>query len=532
MTTLYPVFVLWLQSHVFLISAILVVAVVVVSLRGMLLRQLVTRTLLIPIIGLYVLLVAMVAPVPSPMDESAHYAYIESLATYYRLPVLTDLVDPPILAIAQGTYPRAPITPPEYAGTRGIQYESLQPPLYYLSAVPVYLLAGPDHLVKLYALRVYGVLLLCLTLWVLVHLVTLLGAALSRVVPVWLPYALVVFLGLMPTVVVRSSSVSNYALSLLLSVVFWWYTLYLFTPRGSQSKYPALCAHPGLVFGVLLAAVILTRFVAYIYIPAALLLLGYWCWYSGYTLHRSLRQIGILLGTLALLVSPWIAFNYYHYGAPTATGPTMVRMYASSHPVNVVLGWDNYVLPTMYPFFLQSFYAPDERYAIAQPPILPGIPYIALDRLGLVPSMVFLAAVLWVLYRALETLFRAVNRSSVFRDRESVLLVVASVALGLFVVGIAQHMLGTLYADWPLLFGRYLHAYLGAMLVVFAVFIALLSEGRYRSVVLALGLLLPLTSVVQSVLYSRELANLPTIEQTRKDMNKKKLPLPSIPVNR
>jgi hypothetical protein len=525
--------VFFLQSHVLLISIAIILSVGAVCWIGIRRGQSATATVLIPLICLYALLVALVAPVPSPMDESAHYAYIESLAVYHRLPILTDQVDPYILAIAQGTYPKAPTSPAQYSGTRGIQYESLQPPLYYLSAVPVYLVGSPNHLAKLYALRVYSVVLLALALWALCRMTLALGAASRLAVPLWLPYAMVVFLGFIPTVVVRSASVSNYALSLLLSVVFWWYAASLFAPVESNSRYVFLHRYPGVLFGTLLAAVVLTRFVAYIYIPAALILLVYWCWYYRLTWSASLRQVTALFGVLTLLVAPWIGFNYYHYGAPTATGPTMVRMYDSSHPVGVVLGWDNYVLPTLYPFFLQSFYAPDERYAIAKPPVLPTIPYIALDRLALVPSIIFLIAALWVLCRASGGLWQSARSGiQTLRDPQYVPLVIAATALGLFVVGIAQHMLGTLYADWPLLFGRYLHAYLGAMLVIFTISTSLLSRGRYRSIIVILAICLPVVSATQALLYSRELSNLPTIEETRKDMNKKVSPLPIAPAKR
>ena len=83
-------------------------------------------------------------------DEPAHYNYIAHLATERRLPVLR-------MGDYDGQYLerlKAERFPPELS-IEPVRYESHQPPLYYLLAVPVYWLSQGLPL----ALRLFGVVL-------------------------------------------------------------------------------------------------------------------------------------------------------------------------------------------------------------------------------------------------------------------------------------------------------------------------------------------------------------------------------------
>ena len=81
----------------------------------------------------------------APVDERAHYDYVQTVAEQQRLPLLTDLVSPEVQAITDRTWPRPSPVDPATRGLAGRSYEAFQPPLYYVVAAPAFLLAG-DHL--------------------------------------------------------------------------------------------------------------------------------------------------------------------------------------------------------------------------------------------------------------------------------------------------------------------------------------------------------------------------------------------------
>jgi hypothetical protein len=94
------------------------------------------------------------------IDEAQHFAYVEELAEDARLPWLgRDTVSDEVLAISHGTSPGPSPVDPAAAGLGGQSYEAFQPPLYYVLAVPAFLVAA-DHLDKVRVLRAFDVLLL------------------------------------------------------------------------------------------------------------------------------------------------------------------------------------------------------------------------------------------------------------------------------------------------------------------------------------------------------------------------------------
>ena len=99
-------------------------------------------------------------PLWSPGDEAAHFAYGEHLLEEGRLPLLDDRQSPGVIAVGQGVYPRPPRAIPPSAPMIGrFSYEAFQPPLYYLSAVPV-LSLSKDLRTKAHLLRLFDLGLL------------------------------------------------------------------------------------------------------------------------------------------------------------------------------------------------------------------------------------------------------------------------------------------------------------------------------------------------------------------------------------
>lgn len=122
------------------------------------------RVALLVVLGLYLVLgvnYALRTPLWQVPDEPAHYNYVAQLAF--------DPFDLP--RIEPGDYPfevlehlkalRFPADEP----IRGIEYEDHQPPAYYALAAPIYRLAGQEVARQVHALRLLGVLLGMVTVW-------------------------------------------------------------------------------------------------------------------------------------------------------------------------------------------------------------------------------------------------------------------------------------------------------------------------------------------------------------------------------
>ncbi len=155
-------------------------------------------------------------PYFSPIDESAHYSYIQQIAEHGSLPVLgktnTSLQ---ALSIGRGLYPH-PRTVPLGArrGLATLSYEAFQPPLYYLAAVPAFLIT-PNYIDKIYAVRLFDVLLLLAAV--------ALAGRLCRVVlkERWLiGWSMVLVFLALPGVVVRMVFISNLALAVPMAILF------------------------------------------------------------------------------------------------------------------------------------------------------------------------------------------------------------------------------------------------------------------------------------------------------------------------
>ncbi|HEX2027535.1 MAG TPA: hypothetical protein VHF25_05995 [Nitriliruptorales bacterium] len=125
---------------------------------------LVTITLLGLLRGLFWV---VVVEVPSPIDEAQHAAYVASLVSRARPPIVgTHTLPPQLLRLFKSSptsaFGRIPVSVdrPHEWGAVAQSYEGVQPPLFYLLLAPVQLLAGDGGgVATLYALRVMTLVL-------------------------------------------------------------------------------------------------------------------------------------------------------------------------------------------------------------------------------------------------------------------------------------------------------------------------------------------------------------------------------------
>jgi 4-amino-4-deoxy-L-arabinose transferase-like glycosyltransferase len=254
----------------------------------------------------------------APVDERAHYAYVQSVAEEHRLPTLTDLVSPEVQAITDDTWPRPSPTDPATIGLAGRSYEAFQPPLYYVVAGPAFVLVR-DHLRKVTALRAFDLVLLAIAIWLLWRLsrrvagdARLLAFSAALTVVLW------------PGVLVRAVTVSSASLELVLATA-----LLLVAWRLLQRP-----ARGTLVLsGALLGACLLTKSTLVYLAPVALL--------AAIVDWRRRRDVAggvTAVAVPALMLAPWLAFNREHYDALTASSAARAQQQSLVNPLGVDFG--------------------------------------------------------------------------------------------------------------------------------------------------------------------------------------------------
>lgn|GEM_PF-872038 len=267
-------------------------------------------------------LVALRAPVWAPVDEGAHFEYVQYIAQHGSLPVLgkqyaslRDLkLDPTFSTRHWGTDPRK-------MGILGLAYEDFQPPLYYALAVPAYDLSGNLH-TKVIILRFFDLVLLGASMLLLARLA-------RRVMEErWLiGFTAGMLVLAMPGVVVRAVTVSNTSLAVLLTIAFAT-VLWIARATGRASRLVAA--------GVLLGLALLTNLFALVLFPVYVLVA------IGVVRRSPTRRDLVLAGgggaIACLLVVPWLAFNLVEYHALTATSLAKSEQQATVNPHHLFYG--------------------------------------------------------------------------------------------------------------------------------------------------------------------------------------------------
>jgi hypothetical protein len=221
----------------------------------------------------------------APLDEHAHYDYVQTIADHYRLPTLRAHGEPGHLEAGIHTY------------------EAFQPPLYYLTAAPLLQLSHHRH-TRILILRSFGLVLLlaaiAATWW--------LAIAVFPDRPL-MPFAFALSFFLFPGVIVRFVTISYQPLATLLAIVFFVVAVKADqAPRGEGSRWLLLAA--GLLALALLSSLLV--------VPLAIVF--------GVVVARRLwrdrdRETPLVVVACALvgvlLLGPWLAFNEAHYGSLT-----------------------------------------------------------------------------------------------------------------------------------------------------------------------------------------------------------------------
>jgi 4-amino-4-deoxy-L-arabinose transferase-like glycosyltransferase len=371
----------------------------------------------------------------APIDEHAHFDYVATIADHQRLPTLQ--------------------ADEELGRSFGVHtYEAFQPPLYYTVAAPLLKLSHHHH-TRVVILRAFDLVLVLLSVYALWRLVAL---AFSTWRLAAFSFGLVFFL--VPAVVVRSITVSYQPLALLLALAFLTLLLKAWRTPGRQGLPWMIAA--GVVLGLAMLTSLLLGYLAVLYLVA--LARRLWA-------ERTGRMLVSVLACAALplvILSPWLAFNEHQYGriTPNEIAQKMQEPLINPTHRDYTLG----DVPSISRQFRGSYFLPDEwgRYYGE----VRGLPEV---RDALVAAFLFVPLVILV----------AARRSF---SQEHLLFLGLPLLLNLAYVEGA-----TVWSNWPVTSGRYLHL-AGPTWMLFA-FVAFAAVRR-RALVTAMALFGTLGAVV------------------------------------
>jgi len=239
----------------------------------------------------------------SPIDEAAHFSYIQQIAQHGSLPVLgRTFVSEPVLAIGEGRYPRPATVSARHDGLTGLSYEAFQPPLYYALAVPVFELSG-NYQTKAILLRFFDLVLLLVSIGLFGRLCRLVlkDRWLFGMATGMLAFAL-------PGVVVVSVLISNMSLETPLVIAC---VSELWVAWEQSSPVRVLSA------SVLVGLAILTDLFGLVLLPAVVVVGVMVLW--RHHARRDVATVGVGAVLAGLIVAPWLAFNEITYHALTAS---------------------------------------------------------------------------------------------------------------------------------------------------------------------------------------------------------------------
>ena len=296
---------------------------------AVLLASLRARLVLIYVLALVpAMAMAAIQPVWSRVDEPQH---ADVLAQYAHgvVPVMgVTKLQPEIVAIdeATGVYrwypagsgpvpteknPQAFVPPPPSASAAaqqawmgrhlwGFSYEAMQPPLYYLIALPAWILGGQsgDTMGAIYAARLFSALIAaCLA--PLVYLLALAVRPGTQRMPIFAAG----FAALLPGYVLNATQITNDGLAAVLGAA-----LTIVAVTGVRDGWTRPLA---VGCGALLGAAAMAKLTA---VGLAPLVAAAFLWPGAQSLRARVAYGAIAAAVAAVIVAPWLVFNLHAYG--------------------------------------------------------------------------------------------------------------------------------------------------------------------------------------------------------------------------
>ncbi len=425
------------------------------------------------------LLYVFLSPYWSPVDEQAHFAFIETISAQKKIPLLTDYVSNDVVSLMEKTHGGNAKLTSQQVGLAGTQYEALQPPLYYLVSIPFYQLGGSGLVDRIYALRLWGLLQLLIIVFLSYKIFTnvkFLFPAKSA----FFALSAICVIGMTPAMVTRAVTVGNNIFPIIfLALAVWWASRFL-ESKKSIGKGDAV------ILGLLTGLAVLSRFLMIVLIPLGLLL---FLVKREKILTNSLIYVAIIL----FLLTPWLIFNESHYGSLTANNQAR-KIQAPA--LNTMSGLSHYGLAYVRDNFRQmlgQIWIPEEAFSRA-------------FRAGqMLKGLARLMNVIWLgslFFAGLSVIYLKSKRKIANKHY----LTILSAAI-FIIVNFLFLVAATLYGDWPILLGRYMHAVLIMIAFFFSLAVYQISQLKTRFVALPMALVLAYIPLLVNLAYLIQLRN-------------------------
>lgn len=268
-------------------------------------------------------------------DEVAHMAYFATLADSGRVPTLADQI-PTALA----RYSRFTLDWPAL-------YTAPHPPLYYLLGLPVYALAGPSWLARLYALRLFAVPFYLATIWFAYLLAVTIFPKddfLALTVPAWIAFQ--------PQLGYEGAIVNNDIVAICAGGCMLWLVVRAWVGGLTEAR--------AAVLGAVLGASLLVKATLLAFVPLAVAPLLALAWTSFHQRARDpswwrgpLASAAALAIPAALLPLPWYLFLYRTYGDLTggAALQTLQATWSPPQTAGQLLGSPGFYLDRLREYF-------------------------------------------------------------------------------------------------------------------------------------------------------------------------------------
>ncbi len=367
---------------------------------------------LIPIFLIYV----FVNPPYSPIDEAAHYDYVEYIKTNMELPVMGELFNSSLL------YEVGKINIPSH-----FNHEFFQPPGYYILGAFLAMFS-PSVTFDFYMLRVLGFLMLLMVVRTSKKNYEQLMDNRLCTRNDNLYYALSYGVLFTSGILLRMTTVSNEHLAVLLCSISYFYMVkYLL---GDSKKSTVV------IISIVASFAILAKVTTFIYIVVFALI----C-----LLKKEYKSFFISSGICLLIVGPWVGFNMVNYHSITATAMHLEMVTPIVNPSNINLG-SNYLIESI-PTLMNTFWLPQET------------PYDLM--IGMIINVATVGIIISCYY-AVKRLF--VERLKPMTNGNQVTVV----SILLIILNIALLSLGTLTTDVGVMIGRYM--YVNVLPIIYIVY--------------------------------------------------------------
>lgn len=263
----------------------------------------------------------------SPIDEAAHFDYINYIIKNHKLPTLNGVLDANALSS---------VFTQNIPGNV-MNHEAVQPPLYYL------FMALLTFFIKNLTVRLMLIRFIGLGCLIIIYIFTAKTVKLLQkhnyIKSVGKEINLIIFLMIFnPGIIVRFSFISNEHLTALLSNVLIYYILKIIL-EGLNPKLYWAC-------NIMLGALILTKNTAVFFIGIMILTLIY---------YKKIKEIIITFGVICLAIFPWFIFNYKIYGALTGIKKHIEFVLPIVNPQKLPIDVINGVSGVFDSYFIQEY---------------------------------------------------------------------------------------------------------------------------------------------------------------------------------